>query len=848
MGIGGVKPPKKNHIIIKEENDLEQTYPSPSKVETKSSCTSLILLILAWSYTVGISFGRIGIAFVATAFEYQLPESTHFILAVGQAVFLLAPLGLLALLWKEPRSAGIYRAWTMAGGLGLLFAPIHLTRPYLAQPHAILHILLVWVYITLLLFITRRQRRSSDSYSTANDGPKGLGILVAMLAGGLFAFPWLALGALGSLLDTLLQTTAAISIGILAALIIETGLLHAFRTNRPTGQSYLASPGDLLLVGFSASTVLFIIASATAFGYGGMQLVLMLCLPSIGWIVAWLSVRQAFPQKQFSRKILSTGITIGLALAAPITLVDPSELHFLVSAYAGEIFQVALKAAGISALIGMLLSVLSIILFARESRQELPGANVNTLASGRRLRSLVAASWATGAFIYFLFGQPGFFGDSLFVILEEQAVVPHYIPGQDYYQHRIEVYDTLVSHAQETQTGLRSDLERFRLRYTPYYLVNGLEVHGGPLVRAWLASRPEVDRVLLNPWMRPLPSLPASGLGTEPAPKDIPWNLILIKANKAWDELGITGQGIVVGQSDSGVQVDHPELAGNYRGREDSSNRHDYNWYDPWYDTESPRDLNGHGTHTLGTVAGLNTGVAPGATWYSCANLVRVFGNPALYLDCMQFMLAPFPIHGDPFLDGEPEMGAQITNNSWGCPELEGCDPNALLPAVRALRAAGIFVVVSAGNDGPACETVNAPLALYDEVTSVGAIDQAGQLAYFSSLGPVTADGSGRTKPDILAPGFDILSAFPGSTYSALPGTSMAGPHVAGVVALIWAANPALIGDIDRTEQILAQSTQPYRGNLPDCPGANEIPSTAFGYGIVDAYAAVRLALDQPGP
>ena len=129
----------------------------------------------------------------------------------------------------------------------------------------------------------------------------------------------------------------------------------------------------------------------------------------------------------------------------------------------------------------------------------------------------------------------------------------------------------------------------------------------------------------------------------------------------------------------------------------------------------------------------------------------------------MQFNFAPFPLNGDPLREGRPELGANVLNNSWGCPRVEGCDPNALIDGVRALRAAGVFVVVSAGNDGrEGCGTVATPLALYDEVFSVGAVDIDGGLAVFSSLGPVTVDGSQRIKPDISAPGVDVISVLPG--------------------------------------------------------------------------------------
>jgi subtilisin family serine protease len=216
----------------------------------------------------------------------------------------------------------------------------------------------------------------------------------------------------------------------------------------------------------------------------------------------------------------------------------------------------------------------------------------------------------------------------------------------------------------------------------------------------------------------------------------------------------------------------------------------------------------------------------------------------------MQFMLAPYPLSGDPFKDGDPVKGAHVMNNSWGCPSLEGCQPDSLLPAARALRAAGVFVVASAGNDGSRCESVDYPIAIYGEVFSVGAVDSWGKLAEFSSRGPVVVDGSNRVKPDIVAPGVEVLSSFPGDTYAFLDGTSMAGPHVVGVVALMWSANPNLIGDIDATEDILRKTAKPYQYPIEGdglCANGEETPNNAVGYGLVDAYAAVKHALELKG-
>lgn len=455
------------------------------------------------------------------------------------------------------------------------------------------------------------------------------------------------------------------------------------------------------------------------------------------------------------------------------------------------------------------------------------------------------AAWGIVAILFITSGHHGFYGDRLFVILKDQADLSSIRQIADIDERRTAAYKMLVQLANETQAGMRNTLDNFGVEYTPYYLVNAMEVHGGTLVRLYLATRPEVERVIPSPRLRPTDSSEGSALrysGGLPAPTGVQWNVTMIGADRVWEEFDVRGEGIVIGQSDSGADVNHPELKETYRG---NASGDDYNWFDPWNGKPSPYDDGGHGTHTLGTIVGQNgIGIAPGATWFACANLNRNLANPALYLDCMQFMLAPFPQDGDPLVDGDPTLAADVLNNSWGCPELEGCDPNALLDAANHLRDAGIFVVVSTGNDGPNCSTVNAPLSLYDSVFSVGAIDRSGDIAFFSSRGPVTADGSGRMKPDISAPGVDIYSSLPGGTYGSNSGTSMAGPHVVGAVALLWSADPSLIGDIDRTEQLLIQAADPYAGSRVGC-FEGEIPNAAYGYGTLDVYEAVKEALGR---
>ena len=181
-----------------------------------------------------------------------------------------------------------------------------------------------------------------------------------------------------------------------------------------------------------------------------------------------------------------------------------------------------------------------------------------------------------------------------------------------------------------------------------------------------------------------------------------------------------------------------------------------------------------------------------------------------------------------------------IINNSWGCPQVEGCDPGVFDQAVAVLKSAGIFMSVAAGNNGYyGCSTIADPLAIYADVFTTGAVDKLGHISAFSSRGPVNVDGSNRPKPDLLAPGEQILVSAPGGTFTFSSGTSFAAPHVSGVVALMWSANPDLIGDIDTTVRILKETAQPYTGPESGC---GELEFEA-GAGIVDAYAAVEAAL-----
>jgi uncharacterized repeat protein (TIGR01451 family) len=444
-------------------------------------------------------------------------------------------------------------------------------------------------------------------------------------------------------------------------------------------------------------------------------------------------------------------------------------------------------------------------------------------------------------------------GETTFlVLLTEQADLTHVTTLSGKAAKGRAVYDALRTVAQRTQAPLRTWLDAHGAEYRSFYIVNMLAVRGDAALALALTKRPDVARLAANPSVRAdLPIHEPSTAATPSAVASIPWGVAQINADDVW-ALGVTGQGIIVAGQDTGYDWDHPALVDQYRGWNGATVIHDYNWHDAIHsgggscgaDSPEPCDDYGHGTHTLGTMIGddglgSQIGVAPGAQWIGCRNMNVGVGTPATYAECFEFFLAPYPLGGDPFTDGDPTKAPHVINNSWSCPVSEGCDVDSLRDVVENTRAAGIVVVVSAGNSGSACSTVNTPPALHDASFTVGATDVSDQIASFSSRGPVTVDGSGRPKPDVAAPGVNVWSSVPDGGYGYKNGTSMAAPHVSGLVALLWSAWPHLIGNVDLTERIIQETARPWVNTA--CGGdADGHPNNVYGWGIVDALAAVR--------
>ncbi|HEU0275244.1 MAG TPA: S8 family serine peptidase, partial [Candidatus Udaeobacter sp.] len=423
------------------------------------------------------------------------------------------------------------------------------------------------------------------------------------------------------------------------------------------------------------------------------------------------------------------------------------------------------------------------------------------------------------------------------------------------------VHDALWSKSQATQERILQWLRERGLEHRSFYIVNSILVRGSLEVAETLAARPDVARVEGNPQIQnvlPQP-IPAVEPPSEPdVLNTIAPNIRYTHAPQVW-AMGFTGQGLVIGSADTGVRWTHNALKRHYRGWSGTQPNHNYNWHDSIHNSignpcgnnaRAPCDDNGHGSHTIGTAVGDDAmgnqiGMAPGAKWISCRNMDRGNGTPARYLECMEFFLAPYPVNGGP-AQGNPALAPDITTNSWTCPTTEGCSVNTLRAAVEAQAAAGIMMVVAAGNQGPGCSTLLSPPSFYQASYTVGALNTGTDtIASFSNRGPVTIDGSHRLKPDITAPGTDIRSSVNTSdnAYAIMRGTSMATPHIAGAVALLWSARPEWRHKIGITRTAIDDAAVHILNGA--CNGGRPVtPNNTYGHGRVDIFAAAT----QPGP
>ena len=325
-----------------------------------------------------------------------------------------------------------------------------------------------------------------------------------------------------------------------------------------------------------------------------------------------------------------------------------------------------------------------------------------------------------------------------------------------------------------------------------------------------------------------------------PLPDGVEPGLKAINAHKLW-AMGYTGRGVVAMGADTGIDDEHVAIP-NYRGKYRNENE---TWFDGGNNSFSPNDCQGHGTHTLGTMIGIDRlrndtiGVAFNANWIGAQIITCSSGNgSSSNIASWQWALNP---------DGNPatvdDMPAAI-NNSWWAPDSEDdqCNENSIYRDIlEVTEAAGIAVIFSAGNSGPSSETITAPKNIslnLVNIFSVGNIDANSSnlfIANSSSRGPsiCLADSTDmmfnslNIKPEVSAPGSNVRSAHLNGTYRSLTGTSMAAPHVAGAILLLKEAFPDLMAYDFKMALYMSARDLGDQGE-----------DNTFGMGIIDVEAA----------
>ncbi|MFC8257425.1 S8 family serine peptidase [Streptomyces sp. NPDC057291] len=424
---------------------------------------------------------------------------------------------------------------------------------------------------------------------------------------------------------------------------------------------------------------------------------------------------------------------------------------------------------------------------------------------------------------------------TFFVVLKKQADLSAAKGKRSHAAKAKSAFAALRAEAKSSQQPLQAFLDKEKVGYQSFWIANAVKVTGGEQLVEDLANRSDVASIVKeHHYQLDATESAVSDAATDADPVTPEWGVKDIKADQVWDQYDDRGEGVVIANVDSGVQYDHPALVGNYRGNNgDGSFTHDYNWYDPTGQctTAAPCDNNGHGTHTMGTmVGGGGVGVAPGAKWIAAKGCESSSCSDSSLLAAGQWILAPTDHTGH---NPRPDLAPDIVNNSWG-----GGDTTFYQDIVEAWNAAGIFEAFAAGNDGngTTCSTTHAP-GSQAPAYGVGAYDSAGKIASFSGFGPSLVDGS--AKPNISAPGVNIRSTWPGNTYKSINGTSMATPHVAGAVALLWSSAPSLIGDIDATRALLNEGARDVDDT--HCGGTAGM-NNVWGEGKLDIFASVDKA------
>ena len=311
------------------------------------------------------------------------------------------------------------------------------------------------------------------------------------------------------------------------------------------------------------------------------------------------------------------------------------------------------------------------------------------------------------------------------------------------------------------------------------------------------------------------------------------WNISKVKADSCWME-GFTGEGVIIGHMDTGVDITHPALEGKWVSPY---------WCDAVNGQSNPYDDHGHGTHSMGIILGgdglgpfdRDIGVAPGAKFVACKCFnANGSGYTSWIHICFQ-KIAEWKSQG---------VNIVACSNSWGSSNTTSTE---FWSDCLNWRNLGIIPVFAIGGGGSTPGSANTP-GNFPIVIGVGATDANDNIASFSARGPAPNQPPwnnpqywprpdwNRTKPDISAPGINITSSIPGGGYASYSGTSFSCPHVTGAIAILYQKNPQI--DFTITYNILLDYARQVQQGAP-------YPNNNYGWGILNIYQAL---LNLPGP
>ncbi len=399
---------------------------------------------------------------------------------------------------------------------------------------------------------------------------------------------------------------------------------------------------------------------------------------------------------------------------------------------------------------------------------------------------------------------------------------------------------------EDAQSGVLSELTQLESQglakeIKPRWIVNVVEAVLSPDEIARLASRDDVEQILLPPVIQLIaPESEATNVtgersGSSGSISSVEPGADYVRARQAWG-MGYTGKGRLVCSFDSGVQGGHNALKNSWHGKNGDTAA---SWFDPVNKTKTPNYFGAgivqqHGTHTMGIMVARNgtdsIGIAPDAHWISAA-VIDIVGAP---------ILAAFEWAANP--DGDLNTISDVPdviNHSWGVPETV-CD-NIFHDAIDNTEALGIVNIFAAGNEGGVSNAIRDPATRALDSLDCFAVGNLSLVVpvginISSSRGP--SECNGGIKPNVSAPGTSVRSTIPNNAYGQLTGTSMAAPHVSGLVALMRQKNPnATVREI---KTAILNSTK--RGGFNPTP----VPNNSAGWGVIDCEAALNALAAPP--